>query len=799
MAYNTKFYTTFTDFTGNTFTVNLKKNNYTGSTTIITSTDLTPLIINYRGGRDDISNSVHGSECQFKFYSREVDNNIFDEIFTSKYKDWVLEVMKGASLYWKGYVKPENLSRPFLKNGYYVTLIAVDGLADLKNIEYPAASATGYTSIMNIIKTCVAQTGIELNFEVQNNIYESTLMTSTQFVFEKAKVSTKRFKDEKDGRVKYLNCYTVLNYVLSPFNSKLIQANGKYIITNEDEENSKKWSINYTYLTGSSATYNRQINITNNSVLLGSDDLSQFAPIKKIETTLRNKYVNDDSIIANSTFDSNISNWTNGGSPNNFYQFQWWSAGGRLRVTEPSIGSPNTTKFFTSDNFSVTKIGDDNLSFSAEVELLPPTYSSGSGYPYLKFSLIYPDNSVQDDVQQLLDTSKKIYYSKLYPVTSSGNYKLRLSIIPDPSVTYTGWGAYFDNINGFVTYESESPTYDKFYLATNTGSTATQINKIENEIFYGDSTQLNDIGSIRIGSSLSSKWNSYGNTEQVSIISLLSKFQLKEASKYKNYLRIGIKHTNNIHFNNTLLINSKSYTISSYSNDVKNNKLQLELSEVITDSVNYLFESFSLNSIDGERSSSSSSSGGGSGTVAWGDITGTLSSQSDLNSAINNKLNISNVTGTTNYVSKFTGTNTLRNSVIYDNGTNIGIGNSSPSQKLHVTGNILASGEVTAYSDKRLKANINEYSKGLEVILNLNPVTYTMKDDSNNKYHLGLIAQDVAEIEPLLITTNQQYLSLNYQKLTINLINAIKEMQSQIELLKSEIEILKNKSKRKSK
>ena len=46
----------------------------------------------------------------------------------------------------------------------------------------------------------------------------------------------------------------------------------------------------------------------------------------------------------------------------------------------------------------------------------------------------------------------------------------------------------------------------------------------------------------------------------------------------------------------------------------------------------------------------------------------------------------SNVSGTTNYVSKFTGTNTIGNSQIFDNGTNVGVGTTSPTQKLDVNG-----------------------------------------------------------------------------------------------------------------
>jgi hypothetical protein len=43
-------------------------------------------------------------------------------------------------------------------------------------------------------------------------------------------------------------------------------------------------------------------------------------------------------------------------------------------------------------------------------------------------------------------------------------------------------------------------------------------------------------------------------------------------------------------------------------------------------------------------------------------------------------------TGTTNYVTKWTGASTLGNSTIFDNGTNVGIGTASPARKLDVNG-----------------------------------------------------------------------------------------------------------------
>jgi hypothetical protein len=44
--------------------------------------------------------------------------------------------------------------------------------------------------------------------------------------------------------------------------------------------------------------------------------------------------------------------------------------------------------------------------------------------------------------------------------------------------------------------------------------------------------------------------------------------------------------------------------------------------------------------------------------------------------------------GTENYITKFTASTTLAESIIYDNGTNVGIGTTTPSEKLEVVGNL---------------------------------------------------------------------------------------------------------------
>lgn len=113
--------------------------------------------------------------------------------------------------------------------------------------------------------------------------------------------------------------------------------------------------------------------------------------------------------------------------------------------------------------------------------------------------------------------------------------------------------------------------------------------------------------------------------------------------------------------------------------------------------------------------------------------------------------------------------NTANEWMIYKNSNNhtimaatsslrVGIGVTSPSQKLHVDGNILATGDVLMYSDRRLKTGI----KPLELRGELNPVSY-IKD---GKPTFGFIAQEVDMDYPEVVDVDnspEHYMSLNHQ------------------------------------
>lgn len=103
-----------------------------------------------------------------------------------------------------------------------------------------------------------------------------------------------------------------------------------------------------------------------------------------------------------------------------------------------------------------------------------------------------------------------------------------------------------------------------------------------------------------------------------------------------------------------------------------------------------------------------------------------------------------------------------------------------------IGGDLVVTGEVTSYSDERLKTDIQSLdNRGL-----LNPVSYT-KDD---KRQIGFIAQEVQEVYPELVSGDiNGYLSLNYQQLTAVLSAQINNLYSLIDELKLEISRLKTK------
>ena len=118
---------------------------------------------------------------------------------------------------------------------------------------------------------------------------------------------------------------------------------------------------------------------------------------------------------------------------------------------------------------------------------------------------------------------------------------------------------------------------------------------------------------------------------------------------------------------------------------------------------------------------------------------------------------------------------------------------SNTGTSINCAGAIIASGDVVAYSDRRLKDNIEIIPNALNKVLSLNGVTFTRKDlNDPEKRHTGVIAQEVENVLPEAVNTDIDGMkSVAYGNMVGVLIEAIKEQQGQIDELKKEIKLLK--------
>lgn len=92
-------------------------------------------------------------------------------------------------------------------------------------------------------------------------------------------------------------------------------------------------------------------------------------------------------------------------------------------------------------------------------------------------------------------------------------------------------------------------------------------------------------------------------------------------------------------------------------------------------------------------------------------------------------------------------------------------------------GNFTATGNVTAFSDERLKTNIRTIPNALSLVQEMRGVLF----DKDGKAGVGVIAQEMENILPEVVHNGEEYKSVAYGNIVGVLIEAIKEQQRRIE------------------
>lgn len=93
-------------------------------------------------------------------------------------------------------------------------------------------------------------------------------------------------------------------------------------------------------------------------------------------------------------------------------------------------------------------------------------------------------------------------------------------------------------------------------------------------------------------------------------------------------------------------------------------------------------------------------------------------------------------------------------------------------------------------SSRRYKTDIVDYSHGIDLLKKLRPVSFKWKADDRGD--IGFIAEEVANIEPLLTFNNKndEIEGVNYGQISTILVNAVKQQQEQIDAQSKRIDQL---------
>ena len=125
----------------------------------------------------------------------------------------------------------------------------------------------------------------------------------------------------------------------------------------------------------------------------------------------------------------------------------------------------------------------------------------------------------------------------------------------------------------------------------------------------------------------------------------------------------------------------------------------------------------------------------------------------------------------------------------------IGIKKASPAYTLDVNGNvsnisIYASHDVAAYSDARVKTDVETIPNALDKVNKLRGVTFKRTDEgSSDKRMMGVIAQEVLDVIPEVVNKRESdgHYSVSYGNIVGVLIEAVKELTAEVEELKKQI------------
>ncbi|MDO7847451.1 hypothetical protein Q5H92_13860 [Hymenobacter sp. M29] len=237
--YRVRWQLTFDDVQGQPLEIQLLERDWTGNVTDVCGTG-SPVELSWDTGGEPGG-----------YLPEAVGANLRFEVLTSVAQQFVdtasqddrrhrVDYYRDGALQFRGYIDATTYREALLGAGQKVTLLATDGLGQLKStkfVNHQRDRQTARTSMLSILLKCLSFCDVNLPLISGNNLRDR-LMTADGEPLLEAFVHRNAY-DKKDGKViadeDIIDCRTVVNAILRVFHALLFQADGcwKIIALNE--------------------------------------------------------------------------------------------------------------------------------------------------------------------------------------------------------------------------------------------------------------------------------------------------------------------------------------------------------------------------------------------------------------------------------------------------------------------------------------------------------------------------------------------------------------------------------------
>lgn len=580
MTYGKRYAASFKDKQNATWTVNIFKKNYSFGVSQINYLDgEEPVILNRRGDKDDRDGIIWGSELIVNIVVNKNDD--FSELIDSNYRDFKIELRKGALLRFVGFLKPENITRPWLGEIQLLSLSCTDALADLKEIDFVYDSEM---TIMQVVANALKETGIELPFIVRSNTIEADNTTLNPAIYY-ATVRTKRLLKEESKKIKYSSCYKAIEAVLLPFNCVLFQEDGNYHIYNFSEINSNRKFIPFDLSSNSDFAGSDITTLALDSYQFLDDGISQrIPPIKGIELTFTNENRGENKIV-NGDFSDDLTNWECIGTADTGFFHNFQNIGGALQIQRNASIAPMVELY---EDCYINHLPLLSLQKTEDGDKVKVTFETAS--------LRIDFHSFKITIRPFLtDTSGLSHYTGIEHTLSPGTTIITDEIDYLEGDYYLGFQittkktAQLINENQMFRFKIDSVTLDiklqnEEFERVLTLSNPNAGGKVyEQEILFADSEEATDLGAIKINDALSSSWKREGKTEEITLMAAYADTILSNNIRYRDFIKVNIFDPYFTLLNaKTPTIGIKNFLMIAFSKNIKRCEVEADLIEIIS-------------------------------------------------------------------------------------------------------------------------------------------------------------------------------------------------------------------------